>query len=228
MSEITLTEKTLSRIVDRLAETLRNRPEASKSSLLNVVAAEIAGPGHDWGLIKNADRIASRDAPQKAALPDLPALDYGPVLVGTHFGINDLPGKAFDWNAEAAEDFLSVISGGLRDAMISAGTQYIELRMSMDLNVPEDDEEDEDYDTFDHPAYQERQVRVMRLSDGTWWDHKPGWMKTPDQWQSDPEKATLFQATDVMNMAVPEGCVIVPFAVAQPEPEPEVNEDPQP
>ena len=49
---VQMTDKDLSRIVDRLADTVRARPETSKSSLLNIVAAEVAGPGHDWGLIK--------------------------------------------------------------------------------------------------------------------------------------------------------------------------------
>ena len=70
MSQINLTDRVLSRIVERVAAMARANPQASKSALLNVAAAEVAGPGHDWGLVKNAKApVLSRDLAGKGQAP---------------------------------------------------------------------------------------------------------------------------------------------------------------
>lgn len=74
MSQINLTDRVLSRIVERVAEMARTNPQASKSALLNVAAAEVAGPGHDWGLLKNAKApVLSRDLAGEGKAPAVAA-----------------------------------------------------------------------------------------------------------------------------------------------------------
>ena len=71
MSQINMSDRVLARIVESVAEKARANPSASKSALLNVAAAEVAGPGRDWGLLKNAAApVFSRDlagTPAKSA-----------------------------------------------------------------------------------------------------------------------------------------------------------------
>lgn len=72
MSQIHITDQVLARIVKNIAAAARKNPMASQSALLNIAAADIAGDGHDWGLIKNAavpvlSRDLARQAPAKPA-----------------------------------------------------------------------------------------------------------------------------------------------------------------
>ncbi len=50
-TKITTTTETLSRAADAL---LARRDRLSKNAILNSLATAIAGPGHDWGFLKNA------------------------------------------------------------------------------------------------------------------------------------------------------------------------------
>lgn len=81
MSEIRLSDKVLSRIVDRVARKAKENPDTSKSTMLNIAVSEIIGPGHDWGMIKNTkDAVVSRDLRNKS----MPRLEYG--AIGMHAG----------------------------------------------------------------------------------------------------------------------------------------------
>jgi len=67
----------LSRAADAI---LARGPDPSKNAILNALAASIAGPGHDWGYVRNApsglvvqpglDLPASSPAPKTAARPE--------------------------------------------------------------------------------------------------------------------------------------------------------------
>lgn len=81
MSEIRISDKVLSRIVDRVARKVKENPDISKSTMLNIAAGEIVGPGHDWGMIKNTkETVVSRDLRNTK----VPRLEYG--AIGMHAG----------------------------------------------------------------------------------------------------------------------------------------------
>lgn len=204
MSTLRITDKTLSRIVDRIAEAVRARPETTKSSLLNVVAAEIVGPGHDWGFLKGADR-ASRDLPPEPAPPRLDPAPEGPVLVGTRFSICDLPGDAFGWDREAAEDFLFSIEKEMTSAMSEAGNRVI------DANLPAC----ESWEGFDHPSFREPEFNVLRVSDGAWLENQTWAARGNDGWVTDRAKATAYRTDVVLMMDLPADCALVRVPVPE-------------
>ena len=207
--------KALSRIVDRVAEEVRRNPKATKSVLLNIVAAQIAGPGHDWGLVKNGGR--GKRVENGSTIPAVPV---GPTLVGTHFSICDLPMAAFDNDPEKAADFLYMNRSKIEDAMSTAGNEAI--RSCMIWDGLEWDPDDED-DTFSHEAWQEREVNVVRLG------QTPSYMslgpvviaKEGDlqqvSWTEDRSQATRFSYRKASNMGLPENCALLPIAIAEPE-----------
>lgn len=144
----------------------------------------------------------------------------GALVIGTHFSICDLPGEPFDWDAEAASDFLADVGNDLRNAMIMAGNEFLQNAVSNRFDY------DGEGDTFDANEHRARGLKIARLSDGAWLKKMPAWLVKPGEpaetWVTGPEEATVFGAQEAATMSIPAGCVLVqdgtdPFATAEPE-----------
>jgi hypothetical protein len=83
---ITLTRADLISLAEKIAS--HERCEVSKPQVLNMIAAEILGPKHDWSRIKNADvPVASQRAQNRSAKQDESAPEK---LVELHTDLEDL------------------------------------------------------------------------------------------------------------------------------------------
>lgn len=131
----------------------------------------------------------------------------GALVVGTHFSINDLPGVPFNWDPEEAQDFLCDIGPRLRDAMISAGNEFLQNAVSTTLDF------DGEWDTFQGSENSARGLKILRLEDKAWMKLNPAWLAKPGEprevWVAGPEDATVLGAQEAATMSLPIGCVLV-------------------
>lgn len=84
---VVCTTTDLSRAADKIIDALKGKASLTKPMILNSIARAIAGPKHDWGLLKSKGHGAARDqAPAPAET------DYGAIRLA--YGVSHADGSA--------------------------------------------------------------------------------------------------------------------------------------
>lgn len=161
-------------------------------------------------------------------------------IVTTNFGINDLP-SAFFKDRDDAADFLDMVGGDIRDAMVSAGNTAIDRLLNLHMKyeaterlaaegLDEDEIEEElrSGDCFHDPSDSANDFHVMDMR-GNWLvrNYDMATRQLVTNWSRDRKEACAFLSEEVLAMRLAHGCVLVPTSSPHPlERDPALDEEP--